>query len=632
MTENPNFGRRVIEFFDESFYTERYPDVTRSGIKPLEHYLKLGAREGRQPNRWYSDKLVPTSFRNRHPGVPPVIIFLSELPGLTEQTFSELCRSQAYADSGHDDCWACDLMRPAFDGAFYRAMYPDAAKVADALVHYCETGWKERRDPAAFFDAGYYLASNEDVSSAGINPLTHYLSMGSREGRKPAPADPVQRKLIRGLRTSSEASRELAAAPVRFEPASAARLAADLLQQVAGTPGICLSLSHDDYLSHTGGVQKFIADESRFAREDGYVYVHLYPAVPDLRLVELGAPATLLVNCTVAGRFAGTFTASELASTFEWLESRQPGALSIGTVHSVLGWRLDAVAAIVRQCDRRFFYAHDYFAICGEYRLLRNNVHPCGAPAPSSAACGICVHGDGRMRHLASFKAFFDSVEPTLVFPSSAAQQQFEASGLYMDLPAILVPHIDVTRRLGVAKTHARDGAPVRIAYCGAIAGHKGFHHFEHIVRECLGLSGLKFYHFGSQDAQLSNVEYVKTVLKDGRSSLTDLLSEHEIDIVFVGSTWAETFNFVVYEAAAAGAAIVALDGSGNVASFVDEFDIGCRVPDWRAVAELFKSKTLLKNMLVWQSNAASLQFQPNRSVLSREVQDEKQALLLHLI
>src|SRR5688572_5513147 len=44
-------------FFDRAYYMERYPDVAASNVDPVEHYVKLGAAEGRNPS---------ASFDTRH--------------------------------------------------------------------------------------------------------------------------------------------------------------------------------------------------------------------------------------------------------------------------------------------------------------------------------------------------------------------------------------------------------------------------------------------------------------------------------------------------------------------------------------------------------------------------------------
>jgi hypothetical protein len=36
--------------FDTDWYVTEYPDVANSGVDPLEHYLRFGAWEGRDPN------------------------------------------------------------------------------------------------------------------------------------------------------------------------------------------------------------------------------------------------------------------------------------------------------------------------------------------------------------------------------------------------------------------------------------------------------------------------------------------------------------------------------------------------------------------------------------------------------
>lgn len=49
---------RLSGLFDESWYLEAYPDVAQSGLDPVEHYLRFGAAEARNPSalfdsRWY---------------------------------------------------------------------------------------------------------------------------------------------------------------------------------------------------------------------------------------------------------------------------------------------------------------------------------------------------------------------------------------------------------------------------------------------------------------------------------------------------------------------------------------------------------------------------------------------------
>lgn len=79
-------------------------------------------------------------------------------------------------------------LRTVFDAGFYRTRNPDvAATGVNPLSHYLEHGAKEGRDPSPFFSSRWYLERNPDVGVAGVNPLVHYLRNGWSEGRDPGP-------------------------------------------------------------------------------------------------------------------------------------------------------------------------------------------------------------------------------------------------------------------------------------------------------------------------------------------------------------------------------------------------------------------------------------------------------------
>ncbi len=76
------------------------------------------------------------------------------------------------------------VLSPAVDTAFYRGVYGDLERaVMDPVAHYGQVGWRERRDPAAWFSTADYLELNPDVAASGVNPLYHYLTIGRLEGR-----------------------------------------------------------------------------------------------------------------------------------------------------------------------------------------------------------------------------------------------------------------------------------------------------------------------------------------------------------------------------------------------------------------------------------------------------------------
>jgi len=72
------------------------------------------------------------------------------------------------------------------DDTFYWAHYQDVARAGlDPQTHYDTYGWREQRDPTAWFDTAWYETQYTDIARAGINPYAHFQSYGANEGRDP---------------------------------------------------------------------------------------------------------------------------------------------------------------------------------------------------------------------------------------------------------------------------------------------------------------------------------------------------------------------------------------------------------------------------------------------------------------
>ena len=65
---------------------------------------------------------------------------------------------------------------PLFDPEYYRKNNTDAFnKIADApLLHFCLAGWREGRNPSAYFDVATY-ADDHRTYNSDENPLAHFL-------------------------------------------------------------------------------------------------------------------------------------------------------------------------------------------------------------------------------------------------------------------------------------------------------------------------------------------------------------------------------------------------------------------------------------------------------------------------
>lgn len=108
--------------FQHDWYLARYPEVAKTSLAPIDHYLKVGEQADFKPN-------------------------------------------------------------PFFDPSWYRGHAKGARKFAGPIVlHYAVKGWKNDRDPSRAFSTRLYLNTYPYVADTGLSPLEHYLQRGKLEG------------------------------------------------------------------------------------------------------------------------------------------------------------------------------------------------------------------------------------------------------------------------------------------------------------------------------------------------------------------------------------------------------------------------------------------------------------------
>ncbi len=168
-------GRNPSAFFDTGYYLASNPDVAAAGINPLVHYDRYGWQEGRLPSLVFDQQS-----------------YLINNPGLAASGINPLAhflRLGGEAGTGNPATLVSGAVNAAgFDATFYLLNNPDvAASGIDPYQHFQTFGWKEGRNPNAFFDTRGYLATYTDVSNSGGNPLDHYNTFGWQEGRNPSP-------------------------------------------------------------------------------------------------------------------------------------------------------------------------------------------------------------------------------------------------------------------------------------------------------------------------------------------------------------------------------------------------------------------------------------------------------------
>ncbi len=164
------FDSSITELFDEEFYLSQYPDGLGIETNALEHYIKTGFKDGKNPNTLFiTDYYLGKYADVKQSGMNPLI---------------------HYAKSGADEGrWVNEF----FNSEYYLSTYLDVAEAGlNPLYHFLCSGAKEGRNPSAKFNVNFYCSKYSDVAQSNINPLVHYIKFGMFEGRETLPPQEKQ--------------------------------------------------------------------------------------------------------------------------------------------------------------------------------------------------------------------------------------------------------------------------------------------------------------------------------------------------------------------------------------------------------------------------------------------------------
>lgn len=570
-------GRDPAPWFSTRAYLDANPDVARSGVEPLSHFLTRGRHEGRDvaPSRhaaayFHRAKWSPPRWTHEAFEVAGQVAVHRRV-----RTAAPLTEDQRAA------------VTEAFDREFYLAANPDvAAAGTDPVEHYVTTGWQEGRDPSPHFSTHHYLDANPDVEQAGINPFAHYLTAGRHEGRTP------QHDL--GFRYDVISRLKPAEARIGQATRAARSLALDPPGRLSGALGrltdLHVTFSHDNYAEHFGGLQLCLRRESARFAELGVDHLHLYPAVPSLVMRGPNEPGPLSV--LLNGRRLGAFAPAAIRDAVA--RAVTPAGRRSVAIHSLLGHEPSITLEIAAAAGAAegFFWLHDFASLCAGFHLVRNDVEDCGAPPPQSAACGICVYGPLRARHLEGHRRLFEGMPITVVAPSEPTLEFWRSRS---DLPVrdcVVLPHARLVER-GRAPTPPE--RPFRLAYLGMPNALKGWPLFRELAQRLAGDRRYEFLHFGARPDLAAPATFKQVIGTAERPrAMQEALEAAQADAALIWPLCRETFSFTAYEAAAAGAAVVTGPDSGNVAAFAADPAIGRVLESEDALMRAFVSGEIL--------------------------------------
>lgn len=344
-----------------------------------------------------------------------------------------------------------------------------------------------------------------------------------------------------------------------------------------GESKLIVSVSHDNYLKVSGGVQLCIQREQALANERGLTYLQIHPWNPLPRLAHLSEDPDTMVSLILNGLEIGT---CQMSTLIEVVRNTVHNLSNLSVfIHQLLGHLPEQVAELVKLCDSAscIFWLHDSFSLCPSFNLQRNNLTFCGAPPVTSNACTLCIYGRERINHESRLKDFFSALNVKVVSPSKVTAEFWLEKSRFKIESITITPHIEleILQRDSaniIPQPVAEDIFPIKVAFLGTSAPHKGWPLFTQLMYE---YSASPKYHFSVMSSQRPLVgedDWISVnVSIENLSAMLDAVAANDIDLVLHWPTGRETFSYTTFEAMAGSAYVVTNSGSGNVAAVVDD-------------------------------------------------------------
>jgi FkbM family methyltransferase len=328
-----------------------------------------------------------------------------------------------------------------------------------------------------------------------------------------------------------------------------------------------LAVSHSDYRIGVAGTQKLLQQEELLLAARGVSYLEIHPA-PQRR--RRGGLDDFLIGLYVDSHYIGVFVVSQLRLTLQELARLRVNIHAVH-LHHLLDFDLAVVDDLMRGINAgKTFFIHDFYSICIQFNLLKNDNEFCGGPPVDSPVCRDCSYGGRRPAHFGAFQTFLGAWKPDFVAPSELASGIWLKSFPHLAHKVRIIPHL--LPRFGTSKAlQRRDGARLRMAYVGYQHANKGWAEWKRVAR-AVSREDYELFVLGSCTEALPNVESVPvSFVDDGPDAMLEALRRQSIDLAFLWSLVPETYSFTLFESMAAGCFILTNPRSGNIAAQVSQ-------------------------------------------------------------
>lgn len=358
-----------------------------------------------------------------------------------------------------------------------------------------------------------------------------------------------------------------------------------------------LSISYDNYLLRDGGLPKYIEEQKEAFSSLEIGYVHIAP-IRKFLFMDKKYILHDLYTVVINGNYRGIFTEKQTADLLQAKQKEGENLIGI-FIHHCIKVNMSFLDFLLRWIPDVpvFFYIHDYYSVCPNFLMLKNDTFFCGKEKRSEEKCKECSCYRSGMKESSIMSNFLDKYCNRIipVSPSDTAKKIWLNTYRQYNGKIKVVPHLvwnDFYRENMHFSTEK-----IRIAYVGAALAHKGWSTWTDLY-EIFGKNNdsYELFTFGQNTPKCINTTQVNVsiTLKESESMQANL-RKFQIDCVLLWSNWPETYSYTFFESYAANTFILTCENSGNIADMVNQAGNGLVLKDEGELREVLMNPRELR-------------------------------------
>lgn len=362
-----------------------------------------------------------------------------------------------------------------------------------------------------------------------------------------------------------------------------------------------LSISYGNFLGSTDGTDKVILAHKGMLESAGISHVHIFPR--SIRLPLTNKVFTKYWGVTIDGRtLKQVYTHNEVIQILGQVTMNKKNLKEVH-VHHLLHVNMEQLEKILNVFVAPIkFYLHDYYTICLQYNLLKDNGVYCGKGAVSQKKCAGCKYYLKSREHYAKIKKILNKYGNRMHFiaPSKVTKEIWSSVYPEYEASTTVIYHQSLVGRYYENCEIIPDEEPIKIAYVGDQGINKGWQQWENAIRKAYELGcNEKYYHFGRTNDKIRYVEKIPVFFtSDNINAMVEALRADNIDVVVLWSICPETYSYTYYESTAANTFIITNKYSGNIAAMVLERNNGIVLDSEAELIELICDEKRLRKLV----------------------------------